>query len=373
MHASGTPDTSSSASTLDDAEKRRLKGSCRRFLSGHRPRTMRERLHRLAELAPDELPDAYGVGSVLDALERRVAELLGKEKAVFVPKGVIAQQAALRVWSERANRPALVIHPKSHIDLDEEGAYERLHPFRPIRRGADHAPLALKDLEDVREPIFALTVELPLRRVAFRLPTWDELTGLAAWAGARGAAFHLDGARLWEAQPFYGRSLAEIAGLASSVYVSFYKGLGGLAGCALAGSADFIAETAVWRTRHGANMHQAYPYALAALEGLDRHLPRMAAYAARACEIALALIGVDGITPIPLPPHTNAFQVHLRGEPPAIEAKALTVAAERWVWLFNHLTASAIPGRAVGEIQIGDAADHPSTDEIVALLLHLLA
>jgi len=266
-----------------------------------------------------------------------------------------------------------VIHPKSHIDLDEEGAYERLHPFRPIRRGADHAPLTLKDLDDVHEPVFALTVELPLRRAAFRLPAWDELASLAAWARARGAAFHLDGARLWEAQPFYGRGLAEIAALASSVYVSFYKGLGGLAGCALAGPADFIAETAAWRTRHGANMYQAYPYALAALDGLDRHLPRMAAYATRAREIALALSGVDGITPIPLPPHTNAFQVHLRGEPPAMEAKALAVAAERGIWLFNHVAPSAIPGYAMGEIQIGDAAEHLSTAEIVALFLHLLA
>ncbi len=237
----------------DKAERRRLKASCRRFLSGHQPRSMKERLHDLAELAPDDLPDEYGAGEVIEALERRVAGLLGQERAVFVPKGVIAQQAALRVWSERANRRTLVVHPKSHLDLDEEAAYERLHPFRPIRRGSDGAPLAVADLQDVREPIFALTVELPLRRAGFRLPGWEELVGLAGWARERGAAFHLDGARLWEAQPFYGRELAEIAALADSVYVSFYKGLGGLAGCALAGPARFIAETSVWRTRHGAS------------------------------------------------------------------------------------------------------------------------
>jgi threonine aldolase len=212
--------------TPNEEEKRRLKASCRRFLSGHEPCSMPDRLRRLADLAPDEPPDEYGAGSVVERLERRVAELLGKERAVFVPKGVIAQQAALRVWSERANRQALVIHPKSHIDLDEEAAYERLHPLRPVRRGADHAPLAVADLEDVREPVFALAVELPLRRAGFRLPSWEELTALAAWARDRGAAFHVDGARLWEAQPFYGRGLAEIAGLADSVYVSFYKGLG---------------------------------------------------------------------------------------------------------------------------------------------------
>ena len=105
--------------TPNEEEKRRLKASCRRFLSGHEPCSMPDRLRRLADLAPDEPPDEYGAGSVVERLERRVAELLGKERAVFVPKGVIAQQAALRVWSERANRQALVIHPKSHLDLDE--------------------------------------------------------------------------------------------------------------------------------------------------------------------------------------------------------------------------------------------------------------
>ena len=211
-----------------------------------------------------------------------------------------------------------------------------------------------------------------MRRAGFRLPSWEELTALAAWARDRGAAFHVDGARLWEAQPFYGRGLAEIAGLADSVYVSFYKGLGGLAGCALAGPADFVAETAVWRTRHGANLYQAYPYALAALEGLDRHLPRMAGYVARAREIAIALIGVDGLTVAPRPPHTNAFQVHLRGDREAIEGKALAIAAERGVWLFNWLVASPIPGNCVGEIQIGDAAERLPTEEIVELLARLV-
>lgn len=101
-----------------EVERLRLRGACTRFVSGHRPRTMRERLRDLAELAPDEPPDEYGIGSVIERLEQRVATLLGKEGAVFVPKGVIAQQAALRTWSDRANRRAVVVHPKSHIDLD---------------------------------------------------------------------------------------------------------------------------------------------------------------------------------------------------------------------------------------------------------------
>ncbi|HEX6015435.1 MAG TPA: hypothetical protein VFY87_27270, partial [Geminicoccaceae bacterium] len=78
-------------STPNEAEKRQLKASCRRFLSGHEPRSMQDRLRRLADQAPDEPPDEYGAGTVVERLESRVADLLGKERAVFVPKGVIAQ------------------------------------------------------------------------------------------------------------------------------------------------------------------------------------------------------------------------------------------------------------------------------------------
>jgi threonine aldolase len=73
-------------------------------------------------------------------------------------------------------------------------------------------------------------LELPQREIGGLLPEWDDLVAQAAWTRERGIALHLDGARLWEAAPFYERSYAEIAGLFDSVYVSFYKGLGALAG-----------------------------------------------------------------------------------------------------------------------------------------------
>jgi threonine aldolase len=72
-------------------------------------------------------------------------------------------------------------------------------------------------------------------------------------------ALHLDGARLWECRPFYGRDYAQIAGLFDSVYVSFYKTLGGIAGAALAGPADVIAEARVWQRRQGGNLVRLFP------------------------------------------------------------------------------------------------------------------
>jgi hypothetical protein len=99
----------------------------------------------------------------------------------------------------------------------------------------------------------------------------------------------------------------------------------------------------------------------------------MAAYAERAREIALALSGVDAMTVTPLPPHANAFQVHLRGDARTVEMGALEIAGARGVWLFNWLAASPIPGHCMGEIQVGDAAERLPTGEIVGLLRRLLA
>src|SRR4029079_8440319 len=126
----------------------------------------------------------------------------------------------------------------------------------------------------------------PQRGIGGQLPSWDELVAIVGWARERGVALHLDGARLWEAAPFYRRSHKEIAGLFDSVYVSFYKGLGGIAGCVLAGPASFIAEARVWQRRHGGTVVHLFPYVLSARLALAERLGRMPAYVARAATLA---------------------------------------------------------------------------------------
>lgn len=121
------------------------------------------------------------------------------------------------------------------------------------------------------------------------LPTWDELTGTVEAARERDAVVHFDGARLWECPSFLGKPLAEIAGLADSVYVSFYKSLGGLSGAALVGSEDVMAEARVWRHRYGGQVFQEYPAALSALRGLEVELPRLPAYVAHARVVVSAV------------------------------------------------------------------------------------
>ena len=250
--------------------------SCNRFLSGHPPKPPRAWLEELAASELADLPmDMYGDGPAMARLEQEVADLLGKEAAVFVPKGVIAQLMALRVWTERSGKRTVALHPKSHIDLDERNAYERVHQLIGLRVGKDHQPFTLQDLMDLHEPCGAIVVELPLRHAGYKLPEWDELFAISEWAHDQQIPLHFDGARLWECAPYYECAYDEIASLADSVYVSFYKGLGGMAGCVLAGTDDFIAEAQIWKERLGGSIFTTFPYVLSAYEGLQHHLPKM--------------------------------------------------------------------------------------------------
>ena len=354
-------------------EREEIQQSCRRALSGHRRETVQQSLARLASSPHAALPpDFYGKGEAIEALESQVAALLGKPAAMFSVKGVVAQQAALRSWADRSGRRTVALHPKSHIDLDESAAYERLHHLEPVRLGSDHAPFGLAELQSVAEPLGAVVVELPLRRAGYLLPEWEALAGMADWCRAHGVALHIDGARLWEAQPFYGRPLAEIAALADTVYVSFYKGLDGLGGAVLAGPADIIAQARVWQARHCGALMTAFPFVLGALDGLAHHLPKMAGYVERARRLAAVLASVPGVRIQPDPPQCNAFIVHLPHDPATLEAAHLRLARSTGTWLFHRFTPTPLPSASTAEVTIGEAADDLTDGEIADLVTRLL-
>jgi threonine aldolase len=353
---------------------RTLRARCTKFLSGHRPKTGRQWFEELAQSSFAELsPDFYGEGEAVQTLEHEVANLLGKPAALFVPKGIIAQQMALRVWTERNGRPLIALHPKSHLALDERDAVERLHHLPLLRLGRDFAPFTAADLAAAAEPLGAVSVELPLRRAGFRLPPWAELTAIASWCREQSVPFHLDGARLWESQPFYDRPLHEIAGLADSVYVSLYKGLGGLSGCLLAGPEDFIASARIWQTRHGGFLWAAFPYVISGLEGLRHHLPRMRHYVERARSIASALTTLPGVRIVPEPPETNGFQLYLPASPASLDRAHLDLAERERTWLFGGFAATMFPDLAISEISVGDAAEDWTDAEIVDAVGRLIA
>lgn len=333
-----------------------VRRNCTRFLTHHYRRPPREVLAALVELAdPDGEPDIYGKGSLIEGFEAEVAALLGKEAALFFPSGTMAQMIALRVWAERKGCDNVAMHPTAHLEKDENWGYQRLHGLHGVIVGQPTELLTLAELEAVPEPLSSVLIELPQRWLGGELPTWDELTAISDWARERAIYMHLDGARLWESGPFYDRPYAEICALFDSVYVSFYKGLGGIAGAALAGPAELIAEARIWQHRQGGRLVHLYPYVLSAQHALATRLERMPRYHERAIALAEALSTLPGITIRPNPPHTNMMQVYLQGERELLQTAMLDVSEETGVFMFQRLHPTMIPGMQIAELSVGDA------------------
>ena len=369
-------DAIETTATADEKRRQRqaLFNACERMLGTHGRISPHAALLALAEeAAPDEDADMYGEGELIERFEREVAGLLGKEAAVFMPSGTMAQQIALRIWSERKGCPNVAFHPTCHLELHEQKGYERLHGLRGVLVGEQHRLITLDDLRKVREPLAALLLELPQREIGGQLPEWDELAAQTQWAHERGVAPHMDGARLWEAAPYYDRSYAEIAALFESVYVSFYKGIGGLAGAMLAGDAELIGEARIWQRRHGGNLIRLYPYVLAARAGLRQRMSRFPHYHTRAVAIARVLTAIPGVAVKPDPPQSHMMHVYLPGDIETLLDAATSLARYERVLLFSRLRPAEVPGYATFELSIGDAADGFTDDEIRGYFERVLA
>lgn len=350
-----------------------IRQGCTRFLSGHLPVAPSAMLGRLAAApAAREAADFYGAGGAVAALEARAAALLDKEAALFFINGVTAQLAVLRAHCERRGLANVAIHPLSHLDVDEAGAIEQAGAARAIRLGRVR-PFGLAELKAVADPLAAVVIELPLRRAGYLLPPIEELRAVSAWCRDHSIPLHFDGARLWEAAAGYGMSVAALAALADSVYVSFYKGLGGLAGAVVAGSGELIGSALPWKTRYGGNLHTAYPYAIAALEGLDNLLPRMGAFTDKARALATLLAERPGLIVNPRRPEVNAFQLVLEGAPAGWAARNREFARARGIWLFNTIGEAPLAGHAIAEVVIGNAADHYAIEEAGAWIADFLS
>jgi threonine aldolase len=334
-----------------------------------RPRVV---LQRLLELVDADTPPDGPDGPVA-VLERRIAGLLGKEAALFFPTGTMAQQVALRVHAERSGRRAFAAHPYNHLDQWEKQGYNAVHGLRYHRTPDPHALMTAADLAAIGEPLAAVLWELPQRDLGGLLPEWDDLVEQVAVARSGGAAAHLDGARLWEAQTYYRRPFEEIAGVFDTVYVSLYKSLQGTRGAILAGDAITVAAAGVWRTRLGGAIPDAWPLALTALAGLDTIPPRMPAFRDHALAIAAA-INADGLArTCPEPPQTPLFHVHLPAPKQAVERAGAAMLAEQGVQVFPRVRSLPDPRQCAFEISVGENAMEFTPDEVAGLIRELLA
>ena len=327
-----------------------------RRLSLDMPPDPAEALNALADYAGGSEADKYMEGELFDRLQGRIAGLLGKEAALYLPSGKIAQMSALKVLTGRARCPRIALHPRAHFEEYEARAYQELWGMTAAQLGGYDRLPTHDDLAAIHEPVGAVTLELPLRRLGCLLPSWTELTALTDLARERDIFLHMDGARLWESQPFYDRPLTEIAGLFDTVYVAFDKGLGGLAGAALAGPQWVIDEAKIWQRRAGGRALRSFPNLLSALKALDERLPRMTEFHLKAKSLAASLSTLSGVGVSPDPPQANAFLVSLRGSRRQALAVRDRIAAERNIWLFDALEDSIDQSVVRFEVTVRGAA-----------------
>ncbi|MEU6662660.1 beta-eliminating lyase-related protein [Streptomyces sp. NPDC046821] len=374
-----TPADTSSDAGADKARERRfaaLRGAERVLAVQGVDMTMGERLAALADSAwsvaePGRTADLYGDAIVAD-LEERVAGLLGTEAAAYFPTGTMAQQVALRCWAGRTGNPTVALHPMAHPERHERGAFAAVSGLRTVHPTQERRLPNADEVRDFAEPFGTLMLELPLRDAGYVLPTWDELVAVTEAARERDAVVHFDGARLWECTTHFGRPLDEIAALADSVYVSFYKTLGGLSGAALAGPRSFVDEAKTWRHRYGGQVFQQFPAVISALVGLDQELPRVPAYVAHARVVAEAMregfaeAGVPWARVHPEVPHTHEFQVWLPYPSDALDEASVTQAEETKTQLFRRWWEQGPPGLSVTEVTVSARGLEWTADDVRA-------
>jgi threonine aldolase len=237
--------------------------------------------------------DGYGEDPTVRALEEAYAERVGKESAVFVPSGTMANQIALRVLG----RPGTVVvaGAGAHLVRHEMGAAgtnatAQLHPIADDDGTLDPAEVArLVEAHAHHWPeVSAVAVENTHMPSGGRVWPVDRLEAVAAV----GVPVHLDGARLFNAEVASGVAAARFAAPATTVMTCLSKGLGAPVGSVLAGPADLIEAARVERKRLGGAMRQAGVLAAAGLVALHDHVDRLAEDHARAARLASAL-GID--------------------------------------------------------------------------------
>ncbi|KAK5173847.1 uncharacterized protein LTR77_002528 [Saxophila tyrrhenica] len=227
------------------------------------PSTFSQRQHLLS--LPDKIDkDIYGTGVHKTHFQQHIASLLGKEHGLFFLTGVQAQLAGVKAHCDFAGRNRVAWHGTSHLETAEEKAYQALYGLERVLLGSrEDANPSVEEVRDVlalpeAQRPSVVVLEIPNRVLGCQTYSFPELEAISAACTEAGVRLHCDGARIWEIEPWYqrsaGKTFADLGRLFDSVYVSFYKGLRGVAGAALVCDDEGVmAEAKKWQRRAGGN------------------------------------------------------------------------------------------------------------------------
>ena len=280
-------------------------------LSGHGPRNVKVLKRAFQEIDDETKADIYGTGAAINDFEYKMANFLSKEKAVFFPSGTMAQQIALRIWCDENDSAKVAYHPLSHLEIHEEDGLKKLHNIETVLLTDRDSVIQLADIQSMDHDVSCVLLELPQREIGGQLPDFETLVSISGYCRENEIRLHLDGARILETLPYYGKSVEEICSLFDSVYLSMYKGIGGIAGAVLAGDEGFIKQSKIWKKRHGGDLISLYPYIFTADHYFEMRKDKMGDYYEMAIELAARYNACGRITTLPEVPVTNMFHVHI--------------------------------------------------------------
>lgn len=315
--------------------------------------------------------DVFGDDPTVQRLEARVAEMLGKDAAVFVPSGTMGNQLAVRAHTEPGDE--VLVEANAHLYYYEAGAPAALSGVmcrcltgeRGVFR-ADDVEAALRPSDQHFPPTRLVCVENTHNRGGGSIWPLERIAEVAAAARAHGLRLHLDGARLWNAAVATGIAESHYASFFDSVSVCFSKGLGAPVGSALAGSRECIARARRFRKQFGGGMRQAGILAAGALHALEHHRARLADDHANARRLAEGLAQLPGIDLAPASVQTNILLLRVTTAPARELALRLDAAGVRVLATGPNVV------RAVTNLNVS-AADIPLALEVFRRVLEAMA
>jgi len=259
--------------------------------------------------------DVYGEDPTVNALEQRVAELLGTEAALFVPSGTMANQVALRAHTRHGD--CVIIGRDAHCWRHESGSLAALSGLQTNMMAdytftaADVRAAYLPDSDAHASPTRVVALENSHNMGGGLVWNRAQMAEVTRTAHALGMATHLDGARLWNAAVASGTTERELAAGFDSISVCLSKGLGAPVGSLIAGKRDFIKRCHRYRKMQGGGMRQIGILAAAGLHALDHHRARLAEDHANARALAEAIAGTPGLRIDLARVHTNIVMMEI--------------------------------------------------------------
>lgn len=242
--------------------------------------------------------DVYGDDPSVNKLQERMAELLGKEAALFVPSGTFSNQLAIMTHTQRGDE--ILVLEDAHIFIHESGAPGLLSGVNMRQASSQSSCYDLDELpklfreDDIHYPRTSL-VCIENAHGSGRVVDLDRMEAVYRIAKEKDANVHLDGARIFNAAVHLGVEAREIAQYADSISVCLSKGLAAPVGSVLLGDKEFIEKALKYRKIMGGGMRQAGVLAACGLVGLEEVLPRLEEDHNLASYLALGLQEIKGV------------------------------------------------------------------------------